>query len=147
MFPDHRSSWRVLQAILVSAGTILAACGGTDTSPTTDASVPVLSVPVVDLTLLYDFKPFGLSEGSGHINPTYVFYTTGVTTSVRAAGPGTVINTLANPAREDFGFYDSTCFSEHFCLTLSLGVLSKLTPEDRFKSIFQRKGRFGLRSE
>jgi hypothetical protein len=57
-----------------------------------------LSVPIVDLTLLYDFSPFGFSAGSGRVNPTYDLYTTGDTTSVRAAGPGTVINILANPA-------------------------------------------------
>jgi len=96
---DHRSSWRVLQVILIGAGTTLAACGGAGTSPTTDdASVPVLSRPIVDLTQLTDFKPFGLSEGAGHINPTYELRTRGDTTSVQAAGPGTVINILANPA-------------------------------------------------
>ena len=48
---DRRSSWRVLQAILV-----------------------------------------------GHVNPTYVLYTVGDTASVRAAGAGTVLSILANPA-------------------------------------------------
>jgi len=56
--------------------------------------VPVLSVAVVDLSLLVDFQPFGFAL----VNPTYKFYTTGDTTSVRAAGPGTVVNILANPA-------------------------------------------------
>ena len=104
MSSNHRPSRRVLQASLVIAATTVAACGGGGTSPSvpvspaTAASVPVLSVPAVDLTLLYDFKPFGLPEGSGHINPTYVLYTVGDTTSVRAAGPGTVVNILANPA-------------------------------------------------
>jgi Peptidase family M23 len=84
--------------IIIGTGAALAACGGSDTSPTpvasSEASVPVLSVPIVDLTPLYDFKPFGF----GGTNPTYNFYTTGDTTSVRAAGPGTVVNILANPA-------------------------------------------------
>jgi hypothetical protein len=59
--------------------------------------VPVLSVPIVDLTQLNYFKPFGLVEGAGHVNPTYELHTIGDTTSVRAVGPGTVINILANP--------------------------------------------------
>lgn len=101
MFLDYRSSWRVLQAIIVCGGTTLAACGGGGTSPTTpttDAAVPVLSVPIVDLTLLSDFKPFGFSVIAGRLNPTYDLYTTGDTTSVFAAGPGTVVNILANQA-------------------------------------------------
>jgi hypothetical protein len=97
MFPDRRSSRRVLQAILVSLGTTLAACKGTSTSPITDVSVPVLSVPIVDLALLKDFLPFGFSLSPGRLNPTYELYTTGDTAFVRAAGPGTVINILVNP--------------------------------------------------
>lgn len=97
MFPDRRSSCRVLQTILVSLGATLAACRGTSTSPTAAASVPVLSAPIVDLALLNDFLPFGFSRTPGRLNPTYELYTTGDTASVRAAGPGTVINILANP--------------------------------------------------
>ncbi len=89
-----RSALRVL---VVIAGLTLAACGGSKASPTTPtpgASVPVLSVSVVDLSLLVDFQPFGFAL----VNPTYKLYTTGDTTSVRAAGPGTVVSILANPA-------------------------------------------------
>ncbi len=96
MGPDRRSSCRVLQTILVSLGTTLAACSGTSTPPGIDDSVPVLSVPIVDLALLNDFLPFGLSRSPGRLNPTYELHTTGDTVSVRAAGPGTVINILAN---------------------------------------------------
>lgn len=59
--------------------------------------MPVLSVPIVEVTLLYDFKPFGF----GGTNPTYDLYTNGDTMSVRAAGPGTVVNILANPAPDN----------------------------------------------
>ncbi len=96
MDPDHRSSCRVLQTILVSLGTTLAACSGTSTPPVIDDSAPVLSVPIVDLALLNDFLPFGLSRSPGRLNPTYELHTAGDTVSVRAAGPGTVINILAN---------------------------------------------------
>ena len=101
MFLDQRSSWRVVQAIIVSGGTTLAGCGGAGTSPTTptaDAAAPVLSVPIVDLTLLNDFRPFGFSVVAARLNPTYDLYTTGDTTSVLSAGPGTVVNILANQA-------------------------------------------------
>ncbi len=87
--------------IIAGTGASLAACGGGSASPTpvpsSAASVPVLSVPIVDLALLYDFKPFGF----GGTNPTYNLYTNGDTLSVRAAGPGTVVNVLANPAPDN----------------------------------------------
>jgi hypothetical protein len=86
-----------VRVLLFSAVVTLAACGGSKaspTAPTPGASLPVLSVAVVDLSLLFDFQPFGFAL----VNPTYKFYTTGDTTSVRSAGPGTVVNILANPA-------------------------------------------------
>lgn len=91
---DCRSSRRAVQVMLLCAGAILVACGGscTSTSATPDALVPVLSVPVVDLALLVDFLPFGATQS----NPTYKLYTAGDTTPVRAAGPGTVVNILVN---------------------------------------------------
>lgn len=94
---DRCASSRALHIILVTLGTTLAACKGTSTSPPIDASLPVLSVPVVDLARLNDFLPFGLSSSPGRLNPTYELRTTSDTVSVRAAGPGTVINILANP--------------------------------------------------
>jgi len=97
MCPDRRSTCRVLHTILVSLGAIVAACNGTSAPPPIDAAVPVLSVPIVDLALLNDFLPFGASRTPGRLNPTYELRTTGDTAFVRAAGPGTVINILANP--------------------------------------------------
>jgi len=97
MCPVRRSPYRVVLTIHVSLVTTLAACQETSTSPTIDASVPVLSVPIVDLALLNDFLPFGLSRSPGRLNPTYELRTTGDSVFVRAAGPGTVINILANP--------------------------------------------------
>jgi hypothetical protein len=58
--------------------------------------VPVLSVPIVDLDLLTDFLPFGFSS-AGRLNPTYELRTRDAGALVRAAGPGTVVNVLANP--------------------------------------------------
>jgi len=87
----------VLHTILLGLGTTLAACQGTSTSPPINASVPILSVPIVDLASLNDFFPFGFSTIPGRLNPTYELRTTSDTISVRAAGPGTVINILANP--------------------------------------------------
>lgn len=61
------------------------------------SSPPVFSVPIVDLSLLNDFLPFGFSDGAGHLNPAYELRTAGDTTMVRAAGPGTVVNVMTNP--------------------------------------------------
>ena len=63
---------RVLQWSLVCVGVALAGCGGSPKSPTAPpptpvSSVPVLSVAVVDLSLLVDFQPFGFAL----VNPTY----------------------------------------------------------------------------
>jgi len=96
MCPDQKSSCRVLHTILLVLGTPLAACQGTSTSPDNIASAPILSVPIVDLASLSDFLPFGASTSPGRLNPTYELRTTSDTVSVRAAGPGTVINILAN---------------------------------------------------
>jgi len=57
----------------------------------------VLSVPIVELALLNDFLPFGLSSSPGRLNPTYELRTAGESAVVRAAGPGIVINIFANP--------------------------------------------------
>ncbi len=97
MCPDRKSSCRVLQTILLSLGATLAACQGTTTTPNNNAAAPILSVPIVDLASLNDFLPFGVSSSAGRLNPTYELRTTSDTVSVRAAGPGTVINILANP--------------------------------------------------
>jgi hypothetical protein len=50
----------------------------------------------VELALLNDFLPFG-SSSAGRVNPTYELRTIGDTMSVRAAGPGTVIDIMTNP--------------------------------------------------
>ncbi len=95
--PDRWSSRHVLPAFLVSLVATLAGCGGSSTTPPIDDRVPVLSVPIVDLALLTDFLPFGISLSPGRLNPTFELRTAGDTVSVRAAGPGTVINILGNP--------------------------------------------------
>src|SRR5262245_26379458 len=98
---------RVLRAMLAGLGVSLAACGGgPTTSPSTPAPspspspasgvAPVLSVAIVDLDRLTDFLPFGFSS-AGRVNPAYELRTGDAAAPVRAAGPGTVVNVLANP--------------------------------------------------
>ena len=86
-----------LAGLMVVAG--LAACGGSSTSPSgTNSTPPVLSVPVIDLSLLTDFLPFGTPLGGTQLSPTYELYTDLTTVTVQAATPGIVEAIMANPA-------------------------------------------------
>jgi hypothetical protein len=58
----------------------------------------LLSSPIVDLSLLTDFIPFGAEISAGVKNPTYELYSEQTTVPVRAASPGTVVAVFANPA-------------------------------------------------
>lgn len=82
---------------VVLIGLLLSAC-----SSSTDAGVggekdPVLSVPMVDLTTVRRFIPFGAAlPGSGVLNPAYEMVVDGTATQVRAVTAGTVATVAAN---------------------------------------------------
>ena len=63
----------------------------------TDSTPPVLSVPIIDLSQLTDFLPFG-SDLGGHLNPAYELYTSPDTVTVLAASPGVVVDIQPNGA-------------------------------------------------
>ncbi len=87
---------------MVCVATVLAGCGGSGgpsaPSPPADATVPVLSVAVVDLGQLTDFLPFGAVLDSGQANPAYELYTGAEAVTVRAASAGVVVNVTPNAA-------------------------------------------------
>lgn len=98
----HRDVDALRLIALVCALAGFAGCGGSggpsSPSPPVDTTAPVLSMPVVDLGQLTDFLPFGALLDSGLANPTYEFYTSVETVSVRAASAGVVVNVTPNTA-------------------------------------------------
>jgi hypothetical protein len=79
-------------AIAVAAG--FSAC---DSSTASVDAVPVLSAPIVDLTKVVRFIPFGADlPGSGVKNPAYELVVTGTNLEVRAATAGRVARMLPN---------------------------------------------------
>ena len=75
-----------------------AACGEGHTSPPPpDETPPVLSVPMIDLSHVRQFLPFGSTlPGSGVINPTYELRTDVNTLDVVAVSAGVVVAIRAN---------------------------------------------------
>ena len=84
---------RALSLLLAAA-----ACGEGHTSPPPpDETPPVLSVPMVDLSHVVQFLPFGAAlPGSGVINPTYEMRTDVNTLDVVAVSAGVVVAIRAN---------------------------------------------------
>ena len=59
-------------------------------SPTAPANPPELSVPIVDLSTVRGFIPFGAELSPGRLNPAYELRVAGANTEVRAATTGKV---------------------------------------------------------
>src|SRR5678816_3446104 len=63
---------------------------GLSCSPTAPANPPELSVPIVDLSAVRGFIPFGAELSPGRLNPAYELRVSGANTEVRAATSGKV---------------------------------------------------------
>lgn len=81
----------------------LAGCGqqsdSDDLGPENETP-PVLSIPMIDLSHVVVFLPFGLSLSSGVQNPAYEFITDDPSLEVIAVTPGVVARILANPQEQ-----------------------------------------------
>jgi hypothetical protein len=88
--------------LAVAGAAVLVGCGGGDgiVGPGGESD-PVLSVPMVDLTTIRDFIPFGAAlPGSGVINPAYEMVLEGTDLEIRAVTAGTVVTIAANDAAQ-----------------------------------------------
>ncbi len=98
-----RARWRRVLAPL--AATLAAAAMACD-SPTDageDDTPPVLSVPMVDLSTIREFLPFGSVLSSGVQNPAYEMVLEGTSLEIRAVTAGRVERIDANdPSQGDF---------------------------------------------
>lgn len=81
----------ILVLLLIAVG-----CDSGDSSGESNTP-PVLSVPVIDLSTLTEFLPFGIELSPGQLNPAYEFRTNSASGAVVAASAGEVVDIISNP--------------------------------------------------
>ena len=85
-------------------------------TPTPIAGAPVLSVPMIDLTKVTQFHPFGFVEGLRAPNPHWELRTEDRTLDVRAVSPGQIVAVNFNPVEDDFEIHIRPNTSSPFLL-------------------------------